>query len=309
MPLVPALCTQCGGLLEIESTQEAAVCPFCNTPFITEKAINNYNTTNVTNIGNLHADVVKISDEHSIDNRVRSGDTFIKLEDYESAKSVFDSLIKECPYDHRSWLGMTKVLSKNYTDFDIDRQQLSLIENLHSNAQKVADSNENIGNTCKQYIEKVKCDLDLLAQQTEMNIKLAKEAYDSKIKEHINTINETHLKIRKKKYPSIPINITLVAITIIMSLIGFAENSSDGIILLICLGVLSFCASAVLRFIWVKACEGSLIKLNNNIANEKSIMNKLTDEFWYELDGYDKLLEKATGEAQDHKSLCSYNFD
>lgn len=57
MPLVPALCTQCGSKLEIDSSQEAAVYPYCHTPFITEKAINNYNTTNITNIGHLHADV------------------------------------------------------------------------------------------------------------------------------------------------------------------------------------------------------------------------------------------------------------
>ena len=38
MPLVPALCTQCGSKLEIDSSQEAAVCPYCHTPFVTEKA-------------------------------------------------------------------------------------------------------------------------------------------------------------------------------------------------------------------------------------------------------------------------------
>jgi len=49
MSLVPAKCTQCGSNLTVESSQEAAVCPFCNTPFIAEKAINNYNTTNHIN--------------------------------------------------------------------------------------------------------------------------------------------------------------------------------------------------------------------------------------------------------------------
>lgn len=73
MPLVPALCTQCGSKLEIDSTQEAAICPFCKTPFVTENAINNYNTTNVTNIGNLHADVVNVSEDNSRENRVLSG--------------------------------------------------------------------------------------------------------------------------------------------------------------------------------------------------------------------------------------------
>ena len=42
MPLVPAKCTSCGAILEIDSSKDAAICKFCGTPFVTEKAINNY---------------------------------------------------------------------------------------------------------------------------------------------------------------------------------------------------------------------------------------------------------------------------
>ena len=44
--LVPAVCTQCGAALEVDPTQEAAVCKYCNTPFIVDKAIQNYNIQN-----------------------------------------------------------------------------------------------------------------------------------------------------------------------------------------------------------------------------------------------------------------------
>ena len=40
--LVPAICTQCGAHLEVDPSQEAAVCKYCNTPFIVEKAVQNY---------------------------------------------------------------------------------------------------------------------------------------------------------------------------------------------------------------------------------------------------------------------------
>ena len=43
MPLVPAKCTNCGANLTIDSTKDAAICEYCHTPFVTEKAINNYN--------------------------------------------------------------------------------------------------------------------------------------------------------------------------------------------------------------------------------------------------------------------------
>lgn len=52
MPLVPAICTQCGAQIEVDNTHEAGVCKHCGTAFITEKAINQY-TTYVTNNNNF----------------------------------------------------------------------------------------------------------------------------------------------------------------------------------------------------------------------------------------------------------------
>lgn len=56
MPLVDAKCTNCGGALQVDSAKEAAVCPFCGSAFIVEKAVQNFNITN--NI--VQADVVNI---------------------------------------------------------------------------------------------------------------------------------------------------------------------------------------------------------------------------------------------------------
>jgi len=42
MPLVPAQCTSCGGVLSIDKEKEAAVCPYCGNAFIVEKAIQNF---------------------------------------------------------------------------------------------------------------------------------------------------------------------------------------------------------------------------------------------------------------------------
>ena len=53
MPLVPAVCPNCKGTLEVNPAQDAAICRFCGTPFIVEKAINQYNTTN-----NFNANVI-----------------------------------------------------------------------------------------------------------------------------------------------------------------------------------------------------------------------------------------------------------
>ena len=61
---VPAICTQCGAVLEVDPSQEAAVCKHCNTPFIVQKAINNY-TVQHANIE--HADNVTIDMKGTVD--------------------------------------------------------------------------------------------------------------------------------------------------------------------------------------------------------------------------------------------------
>lgn len=142
MPLVPAICTQCGARLEVDPNCEAAICKYCNTPFITEKAINNYNTTYVTNIGHLHADVVHINDDSSRYSRVKSGETFLKFNDYTSAEEVFSKLTKECPYDYRGWWGLVRVYSRKFTDFSIGRPELSKMKSLYDKACTVATPQE-----------------------------------------------------------------------------------------------------------------------------------------------------------------------
>lgn len=46
MPLVNAKCTNCGSPLKIDNDKDAAICEYCGSPFIVERAINNYNISN-----------------------------------------------------------------------------------------------------------------------------------------------------------------------------------------------------------------------------------------------------------------------
>lgn len=61
---VPAVCPKCGGQLQVDPSQEAAVCQFCGTPFIVEKAIHNY-TIQSAHID--HADKVTVDLKGSVD--------------------------------------------------------------------------------------------------------------------------------------------------------------------------------------------------------------------------------------------------
>lgn len=44
--LVKGVCPQCGGQLEVDPAQDAAVCPYCGTPYVVSKAVNNFNVQN-----------------------------------------------------------------------------------------------------------------------------------------------------------------------------------------------------------------------------------------------------------------------
>ncbi|MBR0104087.1 MAG: hypothetical protein IJM06_00630, partial [Firmicutes bacterium] len=68
MPLVPAKCTNCGAPLLVDDALDAAICPYCNTAYIVEKAVNNYNITN-----NITAGVVNIYGDVKSDFVIESG--------------------------------------------------------------------------------------------------------------------------------------------------------------------------------------------------------------------------------------------
>ena len=40
MPLVEAKCPNCGASLKVDDTKDAAICEYCSTPYIVEKAVN-----------------------------------------------------------------------------------------------------------------------------------------------------------------------------------------------------------------------------------------------------------------------------
>ncbi len=59
MGFIPAKCTQCGAEIEVDNTKEAGICKYCGTAFITEKAINNYNTYITNNYNGANINIIK----------------------------------------------------------------------------------------------------------------------------------------------------------------------------------------------------------------------------------------------------------
>lgn len=101
MPLVKAQCPNCNGNLEVDNSLEAAVCPFCGTPYIVEKAIQN-----ITHNTNYYIENAVLGGEESNETQISRGLTFIKLNEGKSAYDTFKALSNKHPEDYRSWLGI-----------------------------------------------------------------------------------------------------------------------------------------------------------------------------------------------------------
>lgn len=106
MAFVQAKCTNCGGVLAVDNSQDAAVCPFCNTPYVVEKAINNYNISN-----NIQAGVVNVyGNDGSLEKEqlLKNAETYMQLERYEEARKAYEEVTNKYPDDYRGWIGVAK---------------------------------------------------------------------------------------------------------------------------------------------------------------------------------------------------------
>ena len=120
MPLVAAKCLECGGELQIDNAQDAAVCPYCGTPFVVEKAINYYTTQHVTNIGSIaHADI-HVNEDSGLEAKVKNAEAYLtKHKDYAKAEALFQEITENYSHDYRGWWGIARIMTREFSGLDI----------------------------------------------------------------------------------------------------------------------------------------------------------------------------------------------
>lgn len=232
MPLVPAKCTQCGANLEVDPSLEAAVCPNCKTPFITERAINNYNTTNVvnnvTNIDSLNADVVNVASSDSVENLLRTAETFVKFGDWEKAGLIYKKITETYPYEAEGWYGLLRASSSDFSNLFADQSITNLrsiyngMHRLYDRLAAVVDSASVMVLQANNYISKLRGILS--AEETEHY-----NAEHLQICERISTVqsqlrSDLPAKAEYKKPAAMKaVNIIWIVWTSIAFLISFIE--------------------------------------------------------------------------------------
>lgn len=95
MSLVAAKCTSCGASLTVDNSKDLAVCQFCGTPFIVEKAI-----TNVTMGGNnsitIESAIINIQgrdNNPSADNLLKRAEEFELQGDFATAIKYYNKVL------------------------------------------------------------------------------------------------------------------------------------------------------------------------------------------------------------------------
>lgn len=103
MNFVPAKCTCCGGSLQVDPTQEAAICQFCGMPFVVEKAINNYNVNNYNGtVNNITDSEVHIHQNgETAEQLLENIKALLKREDCSAADKLYQQLKEKYPADYR----------------------------------------------------------------------------------------------------------------------------------------------------------------------------------------------------------------
>jgi predicted RNA-binding Zn-ribbon protein involved in translation (DUF1610 family) len=113
MPLVAAKCTSCDSNLAVDAAKDAAICEYCGTAFITEKAINNYNTVNqiyAQNV-NVYGDVNGAERRSAeLSRLIANLQQHAAFGDRDNVWKAGTTLTKEYPSDYRAWWEYAKAM-------------------------------------------------------------------------------------------------------------------------------------------------------------------------------------------------------
>lgn len=100
MRLVAARCPQCGANIKVDEEKDAGICEYCGTAFITEKAINNYNTYVTNNFAGANINVTGAN----IDNLLKMAENAIEATNGAEALNYVNKALEIEPESSRAWI-------------------------------------------------------------------------------------------------------------------------------------------------------------------------------------------------------------
>jgi predicted RNA-binding Zn-ribbon protein involved in translation (DUF1610 family) len=254
MALVRAVCTACGSNLEVDDKKDAAICPYCGSAYIVEKARDIYLTNNAK-IENIHAETINIG-KNDEDRLYESAEALIKLGKTKDALDAFQKMTNDYPYDYRGWWGLAKAESKGLSLNIPEKAMISALEHMGS-AIKVAP--DNIGEDLKEKSNKYK---DTCIGEIKSRLKALPE-----MKSRLATLNKS------PKYLSLTVIISFV-LAMIMFGIGIFEASNHTLRTVLMLGGF---ALVIIAFIAIGLIIRARNKNMGQVETLEAEINKLSN--------------------------------
>lgn len=209
---------------------------------------------------------------------MKSGETFVRMDDYTSAQRIFGELTAECPYDYRGWWGLIQVYSKNFTDMNISRSELLNIETIFNKACTVATVDDMNAMNAKynKYHDTVKNKLDVAMDATNQEINQLSSAFNREKSDLENRITAIDEQIKNSKEPSEIVALVVMVGTLIMSiLVGIVEGIGDFFAALILFGLIAGGIYFVSTFILDIPHETKMSELKTERASLQQQLNTL----------------------------------
>ncbi|MDF2537327.1 MAG: Ribosomal protein [Herbinix sp.] len=178
MPIVQAKCTNCGGKLHVDSAKEAAICPYCGSAYIVEKAVQHFQVTN-----NNTFNGATIIQEDGFKKLIEAAEGYVRLGDLKSAKSTYERISKEYPQKGEGWLGLVKL--------EIDKEKKKFDLNLNYGSASI-DNVRKIGTP--NQINELEALLNVLHQEYERR----KETFNETVRSKFRSLNDLHDYLNKK---------------------------------------------------------------------------------------------------------------
>ena len=205
-------CIFCGSVQEGDLAVTESVCTACGKAFPTERAAKYYNSMN--KLAKEEKKVAYGELYKKVDDLVEEGEFHLKNEDFISAEQKYLQALEITNVDKRIYLGLTKVYTKNFTNYS-DKKHFEYLNKAISLSTK--QEKDNIRAMYKAYYEVSNYTPEELAIYNEEELKQRAERTESLLKEGIPRHFKTAASIKTYKVLS-PIFFIIGIITFIVGL-------------------------------------------------------------------------------------------
>ena len=203
MPFVQGKCESCGGILTVDPSLKAAICPFCGSAYVVQDSINYYNTT--IKVDSLHADVVNVSDETTSEGRLKAADAYMKLGQNDKAEAEYKRVTELTPQNYKGWLGLIEARTKNYKKRNKSAKELKLLAG-YAKSVRVFVPDEVEDTVLQKYEEYIKNETEKNTKEiNDFNTSIASQTsawgdLDKKEKSLTNTYNQNQNRVNYLNY-------------------------------------------------------------------------------------------------------------